>query len=150
MKSNFAICLLILFLGCITSNDNQEKESQASEHGKPLPPLMPPEEHRKCDSLKSLAYINLSKGEITIAFNDTIRNNTVLYGQFVTILNARFGFNYFRLYDVGFETVAYKQCVLPIMDSAIAAKYGKNAKDSFINLVYRMADTAYKMNKRSN
>ncbi len=76
---------------------------------------------------------------MTIACNDTITDNE-RYKRFVSILTNVFGFNYFRLYDVGFNTVAYRQCIQPIMDSAIAAKYGKNAKDSFIDIAYRMAD----------
>ena len=144
MKLFFILVVLTAFCSCTTGSDNHQQESQETNYRKPLPPPMPLDEQRKCDSLKVVAYSELCKGQISLALNDTIRNNKKLYELFVLILKTRFGFNYFRLNDMGFETVAYKQCVQPIMDSAIVAKYGTNAKDSIITVVYGMADKAYK------
>lgn len=125
-----------MICGCNTESEDQKQEFVCRKP--PLPPL-PLDEQRKCDSLKFIAYIEMDRGAMTIACNDTITDNE-RYKRFVSILTNVFGFNYFRLYDVGFNTVAYRQCIQPIMDSAIAAKYGKNAKDSFIDIAYRMAD----------
>ncbi|MDI9312875.1 MAG: hypothetical protein QM535_21880 [Limnohabitans sp.] len=135
MKNYIFFLFVILIFGCTTSSDNPQK---ATVHKKP-PPL-PANEQKICDSLKNAAYSQIRKGDVTIVFNDTIRNNEAIYVRFVSVLKNRLGFNYFRLYDVNnFETLPYKYCVQPIMDSVIEVKYGKNAKDSIVNLAYKMA-----------
>jgi hypothetical protein len=94
--------------------------------------------------LKAVAYTELNNGEITIVFNDTFTDRAK-YQRFVSILNNKFGFSFFRMDNMGsFQTLPYKYCVQPIMDSAIAAKYGANAKDSVINEAYRLTEIVYK------
>jgi len=144
MKTCFVLLFLIMLLGCTNHTDSVRKEN---DYRKPPPPPLPPNEQKMCDSLKAIAYDEINRGEITIVFNDTI-TRIVIYRRFISILQSRLGFNYFRLDDVGsFQTLPHKYCVQPIMDSVIAAKYGVNGKDSIINEAYRLAEIEYKKNR---
>ncbi|MBL7690807.1 MAG: hypothetical protein JNM41_04380 [Flavipsychrobacter sp.] len=140
MKVHFILPLLIMICGCDTVSEDPKQELVYST---PPPPPLPLDDQRMCDSLKSIGYAEMDKGAITIACYDTI-TDIERHKQFVSILKNVFGFSYFRLNGVGFNIVAYKRCIQPIMDSAIAAKYGKNAKDSFVNIAYRTADAIQK------
>lgn len=146
MKKVFISFFLLASLGCTNSENSKKNITQITETSPP-PPL-PAHEQKICDSLKTSAYNEIRKGEITIIFNDTITDD-ILHKQFVSILKNQLGFNYFRLYDINnIETLPYKYCVQPIMDSAIAAKYGANAKDSIINEAYGLTEIAYKKGNR--
>jgi hypothetical protein len=142
MKTCLTLLLGIVFWGCTTSpgkSHNQEGDKT------PPPPPLEAKDQIICDSLKTLAYDEIKKGNITIVFNDSIHDNAY-YEQFASIIKNRLGFNYFRLYDVGgVETISHRRCVQPIMDSVIIARYGPNAKDSIIHSAYQITDSIYKL-----
>lgn len=137
MKTYFFLLFFTFTWGCNLNTNNVRKGDDYKES---TPPPLSAKDQKLCDSLTNFAYGQLQKGEIIIVFKDTISDN-VKYKRFVSILKNRFGFNYFRIYGAGpgIFYLPHKYCIQPIMDSAIIAKYGKNAKDSFVNLAYKMA-----------
>lgn len=134
MKNLILFFLLIFIFGCRADTDKPKMVN----YQQTIPPLSV-NEQKICDSLKTSALNDIRRGVITIAFNDTIKD-IFMYKCFVSVLKSKFGFNYFRLDNMNnFETLPFKYCVQPIMDSVIKAKYGNNGKDSIINLAYTIA-----------
>jgi len=122
--------ILILLIGCIDNEQN-------------IPPP-PPQlfDGHLCDTFKSRVREKLYVDGITyIAFDDTFSKYT--WGEKRYYLDSILKY-YFQMPHMPIFNDNYKNCIQPIMDSAIAAKYGVNAKDSIINEAYRLTDIVYK------
>lgn len=128
--------LVVLILFSFTLSSCEEKESKIKNRIIPPPPEMSFEV--KCEEQKRKAYLLLKKGYVRIIFKDSFRNatGTQLLSE---VLEKEFKLDYSRIYD----TMLDKHCMIPIMDSVIELRYGKNGKDSIINLAYKLADSLY-------
>lgn len=105
-----------------------------------VPPLPPPPLFNGylCDTFKSRSRQKIYNNNIELLFDDTFRLSGKRY-ILDSILENRFHFSHTPIFNDD-----YTNCVQPIMDSAIAAKYGPNAKDSIINEAYRLTEIVYK------
>lgn len=129
-KSNliliFLFPILILLIGCIDNEQN-------------IPPP-PPQlfDGYLCDTFKERSRQKLKEGNIEILFNDTFKVSGKRH-ILDSIMEIRFHFSHSPIFNDD-----YKNCIQPIMDSAIVAKYGVNAKDSIVNEAYRLTEIVYK------
>jgi hypothetical protein len=101
-----------------------------------IPPPPKPNFDSLCNIYKMNTYSRLKKTGIELVFRDTIwdTNRDIIFDE---VLKKEFNLEHFYAYD----TIYYKHCVSPIMDSALMSIYGKNAKDSIIQVCYRMTDS---------
>lgn len=134
MRNEFKIILTVVFfvllLGCVS--DKSEV---------PPPPPLPFNGHW-CDTFKSRVRQKLyTDGIINVVFDDTFKGDN--WSKKTYYLDSILEY-YFQMPHTPIFNDDYTNCVQPIMDSAIAAKYGVNAKDSIINEAYRLTDIVHK------
>lgn len=131
MKERCKIFQVIFFvaIACLSCNTNKSNEQNT-------PPPPPPD--NRCSTLKANTYYSLQSGELELVFSDTFQD--AIKGYYLdSIIEKKYKLNHVRIFNSDFAN-----CVQPIMDSAIAAKYGANAKDSIINEAYRLTEIVYK------
>lgn len=137
MKGNeklflFFLVSLVLW-GCVDNQTSGKNE---------LPP--PPQlfDGHLCDTLKERSRYKIKEGRFELVFDDTFTYAVKAY-----YLDSILEFKY-HLYHTPVFDSNFKDCVQPIMDSAIAAKYGLSAKDSIINEAYGITEIVYKKENR--
>ncbi len=118
--------ILILLIGCI---DNEQD----------IPPP-PPQlfDGHLCDTFKERSRQRLQEKGIRLVFDDTCKEAGKRH-ILDSILEHQYQLSSVRVFDSN-----YTNCIQPIMDSAIIAKYGINGKDSIINEAYRLTEIVYK------
>lgn len=134
MKKWYFIFVCLIVHGCETNKTEERLDS-------PPPPIPFNNRHEYdsiCQLFKEKAYHNLKEGKVQIVYRDSF-HYIDQYLIFESVINDRFNLQYNSKYQGDFET-----CLLPIMDSALASIYGKNAKDSIVQLAYYLTDSIYK------
>lgn len=130
VKTTPVVLFITLLLLCCGNNKPIKKN---------IPPPPPPD--NRCSTMKANAYQYLLSGDIEILFNDTFNsNNWSMKRHYLdSILKYHFNLIHTPLFNDD-----YKNCIQPIMDSAIIAEYGIKGKDSIINEAYKLTDIVYK------
>ena len=128
------ILFFALLLGCVCDESTTQN----------ITPPQPVERFNGhwCDTFKSRVRQKLyTDGIIDVVFNDTFSKDT--WGEKRYYLDSILK-HHIQMSHTPIFNDDYKNCVQPIMDSVIAAKYGVNAKDSIINEAYRLTEIVYK------
>ena len=141
------IVVLCMFLLACNNNGKIDKHAKVDSTIDLKPPLPPGyREHQEqafCDSLKARTYATLSKGTIELVTNDFPNNNVDKEELFKRILMRRFKLELLPIYD----SVRYPKCIMPVMDSALASRYGPNGKESIIKWMNHYVDSVFFINK---
>jgi len=107
------------------------------------PKYIGPTEEEYCQKLKSNTYGKLRDGTVELVTNDFPREGDIDQQiLFEEILKEKFGLKLLPVFD----SVYYPSCVMPVMDSVIAARYGPNGKDSIIKVVNHIVDSTFTVN----
>lgn len=137
MKKNITLSFLLLISISIFISCSQNKEDIKYQTAPPEV-IKSPKEH--CDTLMLITYRRLQNSGIHLVTNNFPQKGNInrrIY--FENILEEKFNLKLLPIFD----TLFYPKCVIPIMDSAIASKYGPNGKDSIIKVVNYLADSTY-------
>lgn len=109
------------------------------ERLKPPPPTTSAQEF--CDSLKARAYQDLRNKRILLVTDEFPHRGSIDRRiLFENLLKRKFNIELLPVFD----SVFYPRCIMPIMDSAIASKYGRNGKDSIIKLLNEEVNQTFK------